>query len=199
MKNIIGCAMALLTATLLIISLPTDAEAKIYEDTLRLHILANSDSEYDQSIKLKIRDRVLDKYSSLLSQSKNIDDATTAITDRLDDIKQDVTAWLYELGYDYDVNVSISEEWYDTRVYEDFALPSGRYASLQIILGEGEGKNWWCVMYPPLCMDMATEISRPQNGIQDYTNEEITLIQGGQYQVKFKILEIFSAAFTKNG
>lgn len=198
MKNIITCALALLTATLMLIMLPTDAEARIYEDTLRLHILANSDSNEDQGVKLEIRDRILDKYSKELSESGDIEIATSSVNDRLADIKSDVTAWLCELGYDYGAEVSISDEWYDTRVYEGFTLPSGRYTSLQVILGDGDGKNWWCVMYPPLCTDIATEITQSCDMI-DYTSEELTLIQGGQYRVKFKFLEILSSAFTKNG
>ncbi len=197
-KNTVSFSIILLIAALLAAAVPTDAEAMIYEDTVRLHILANSDSESDQQLKLSVRDAILKKYSDVLLAATSVSDAERIIKASAQDIKADAEAVISEAGYDYSVEVRLSEEWYDTRVYEDFTMPSGAYSSLQIIIGEGSGKNWWCVMYPPLCTELASERAPADDAIADYSKAEITLIQGGKYNVKFKLLEILSSAFTKN-
>ncbi len=198
MKNLIFSTAMLLIATLCIATFPTEAEAEIYEDTLRLHILANSDSEDDQQLKLKIRDKILEKYGEILSSADSPEAAAAITEDALPDIEQDAQLWINGEGYDYSVNAFLIEEWYDTREYEDFTLPAGRYNSLRVIIGDGEGQNWWCVMYPPLCMELATERAPADDGLIDYTKEEVKLIKSGKYNIKFKILELVSSAFTKN-
>ena len=199
MKTLIKYAFVTLAAAMLLCVLPTEAEGEIYEDTLRLHILANSDSSDDQELKIEIRNRLLNKYGSVLSDVKSIDDAKLTMEELLCDIEADAERWVSEYGYNYNVRASLSEEWYDTREYENFTLPKGYYTSLRIIIGEGEGQNWWCVMYPPLCLDMASEPAPHDDGIIDYSKEEIQLISGGKYQIKFKILEDLSYLFAKNG
>lgn len=199
MKSLIKYAFMTLAVTMMLSVLPTEAEGKIYEDTLRLHILANSDSGEDQALKLQIRDRLLSEYGSLLKEGKSISEAKTVTEELLPQIESDVTRWISELGYDYSARAFLGEEWYDTREYEDFTLPAGYYASLRIIIGNGNGKNWWCVMYPPLCLDMATESAPSDDGIIDYSKEEVSLIKNGKYRIKFKILEDLSRVFSKNG
>ncbi len=199
MKSLVRYAFTLLIVTMVLAAMPTEAEGEIYEDTLRLHILANSDSREDQELKLAIRDRVLMKYGELLRRGESIADAKITVSELLPEIEEDAEEWIRELGYGYGVVATLSEEWYDTREYEDFTLPAGYYSSLRIIIGEGEGKNWWCVMYPPLCMEMATEAAPADDGIIDYSREELSLIKSGKYQVKFKILEELSKVFSKNG
>ncbi len=190
--------LALLLSTLVIALMPTEAEAEIYEDTLRLHILANSDSEDDQELKLKVRDRLLTEYGEML-KGESIGEAVGIINGKLSEIEEDVEEWIREYGYSYDASVTLSREWYDTREYEDFTLPKGEYTSLRVIIGEGEGKNWWCVMFPPLCLDIASESAPADDGISSYTDEEIRLISGKKYNIKFKILELISDTFAKNG
>ena len=198
MKKIPLIAFYLLIVTLLIVALPTDAEAEIYEDTIRLHILANSDSPEDQSLKIAVRDRLLTKYGDILKQSGSFSDAKRLAEELLPEIEDDAEKWIEELGYSYSVSASIDIEWYETRDYENISLPCGYYTSLRIFIGEGEGKNWWCVMYPPLCTELATESAPPDDGFIDYSNEEILLIKGGSYRIKFKILEELSRSFAKN-
>ena len=199
MKNLIRYAFITLIVTMVLCVMPTEAEGEIYEDTLRLHILANSNSEEDQALKLNIRDRLLEKYGSILKVGESILEARVLTEALLPDIKLDVEKWIAELGYDYTAEAFLGEEWYDTREYENFTLPAGNYLSLRIIIGSGEGQNWWCVMYPPLCLDMATESAPSDDGVIDYSKEEISLIQNGKYQIKFKILEDLSRVFAKNG
>ena len=199
MKGLPLFTLVMLIATLLIAALPTEAEAKIYEDTVRLHILAESDSDSDQALKLCLRDRILEKYGTRLASAENKGEAEGLARELLGEIERDALTWIRELGYSYGVEVSLSEEWYDTREYEDFTLPAGVYTSLRVIIGEGAGKNWWCVMYPPLCIDIATEDAPRDDATIDYTDEEIGLITEDGYIVKFKILEIISSLFSKNG
>ena len=199
MKNLLSSTLILLFSTLFIAILPTDAEAKIYDDTLRLHILANSDSAEDQNLKIEIRDLLLEKYSKELGGFENVKEAILESSKILSDMKDNVSAWLIERGYGYSVEVMLNEEWYDTRKYEDYTLPAGIYNSLRVIIGSGEGKNWWCVMYPPLCLELACENAPQDTGIINYSKEEIRLINGGEFTVKFKILELLSDAFAKNG
>ena len=199
MKTIPYYAFVLLIASMMIAIFPTDAEAKIYEDTIRLHILANSDSDEDQGLKLEIRNRLLSKYGDILSSAGSLDEAKEITADLLTNIENDAEEWARELGFSYSVKVTLTTEWYETRDYEGFSLPCGYYASLRVIIGEGEGKNWWCVMYPPLCMEIATESAPSDDGLIDYSKEELYLIKSGKYNVKFKILEDLSRVFAKNG
>lgn len=178
--------IALLITCVLIAVLPTEREGAIYEDTIRLHILASSDSEADQAVKLAIRDRLLDKYSYLLRSEGKIDEAVLCVSENIRNIENDCAIWLAELGFDYGAVATLGTEWYDTREYEDFSLPCGYYTSLRILLGNAKGKNWWCVMYPPMCLDVATE------NVKEYSESEMTLISKNGYNVKFKLLEIIS-------
>ena len=183
MKKIIFPTLTILLATLMLALLPTEAEAKIYEDTVRLHILANSDTEDDQALKLALRDEILENFASELSGFESAEGARDEILCALDEIEEFSREFIKDQGYSYDVSVSIINEWYDTREYESFTLPKGYYYSLKIVIGEGEGKNWWCVMYPPLCLDFAVS--------DGYTDEEEALVLG-KYSVKFKLLELIS-------
>ena len=182
----------ILCVVLILAAMPTEREGAIYRDTVRLHILANSDSEDDQELKLAIRDRLLEKYGALLRESESKDNAVETLSRLETQIKSDVDAWIKEAGSEYECEVDLGVEWYETREYESFTLPCGYYTSARISLGEGDGRNWWCVMYPPLCLDLATEDAPSDDAILGYTKEEISLISKNGYNVKFKILELIS-------
>ena len=185
MKKHLTTALCVLLCALFIAAIPTDAEASIYEDTVRLHVLANSDSEADQELKLALRDEVLREYGRSLSVFDSASDAKAALREKTAEIEAFCNSKLSELSDEgYTARVTLTEEWYETRDYEDFSLPRGYYTSLRIIIGSGEGQNWWCVMFPPLCLDAATESA-------DYTREE-TLLITKKYNVKFKIVELIS-------
>ena len=196
MKKALYYGLVLLFVGIFIAVFPTEGEGDIYTDTIRLHILARSDSESDQKIKLEIRDRLLAEYGERLSSYTSKDDAAEAISFLLQDITADVDMWLKELDCDVKCKVYLTEEWYDTREYENFILPQGTYTSLKIVIDEGVGKNWWCVMFPPLCLDIATENAPADDATIGYTEEEISLItKPKRYNVKFKVLEIISDIF----
>ena len=184
-KDIVLTVVMILILTVFIAVIPTDKEGEIYDDTVRLHILANSDENKDQELKIKLRDEILMAYGKTLSVFESADDAKLRLCDKISEIERFSEEKIAELGFDYDVSVTLSEEWYDTREYESFTLPAGYYSSLRVIIGEGEGKNWWCVMFPPLCLDAAIA-EAPQ-----YTeNEELLICK--KYSFKFKILELVS-------
>ncbi len=184
MKKILLPAIMICIATLFIAAIPTEAEYAIYDDTIRLHILANSDTEEDQILKLQLRDAVLTEYGEELSVFESAKDAAARLSEKTEEIKHFCDNKLNELGSDYTTEVTLTEEWYDTREYESFTLPKGYYISLRIMIGEADGKNWWCVMFPPLCLDAAVTENV-------YTKEEEFLVTK-KYSVKFKIVELIS-------
>lgn len=191
-KNVILSAVMILAATLFIAVMPTEAEGAVYEDTVRLHILAESDSAADQAMKLAVRDAVLDEFGARLRAAECAEDAKGALGGMVGEIEEFCATELERLGYGGKVSVTLVEEWYETREYADFTLPAGVYTSLRIVIGEGEGQNWWCVMYPPMCLDLACETEAADR----YTDEERVLISGNGYRAKFKILELISSAFS---
>lgn len=189
MKKTIIPAICILLCALCILIIPTEAEASIYDNTVRLHILAPSDSIEDQNLKLQIRDFILEKYGTLIDGVKSSEEAEEKLRGELESIKSDCESLINSLGYDYSVNAELSEEWFCTREYQNFSLPSGRYISLTVTLGSGDGQNWWCVMYPPLCLDASVSDD------VGYSDDEWRLISKGGYRVKFKLLEVSSAIF----
>ena len=199
MKRTAKIAAYLLIITLLISVMPTDAEANIYEDTIRLHILANSDSREDQELKIVVRDGVLNEFGERLRLAGSFEAAEKLCERLIPEIEEYAEAIIKAAGYGYEVNIKLGEEWYETRDYEGFSLPCGYYTSLRILIGEGKGQNWWCVMYPPLCTELATESAPADDGLINYTKEEMILISSGKYNIKFKILEDLSRVFAKNG
>ena len=196
MKNIFFYTLSLLLIALTLAIIPTEAEGKIYEDTVRLHILANSDSEEDQELKLKLRDDVLRRFSAELSSADNVDEAKAELYSLLDEIESFCEERMISYGYAYSVRATLSEEWYDTRKYEEFTLPKGYYTSLKIEIGSAEGQNWWCVAYPPLCLNMAIEDAPCDDGVKKYSDSEFKLITDSGYNVKFKVLELVSSIFS---
>ena len=188
MKKILIPIMTVLLSVMIIAILPTEAEAGIYADTIRIHILANSDEKYDQELKLHVRDRLLSEYSNIFDTCREIRDAENTLKDALYDIESDVNTWIADYGYTATAELEV--EWFDTRYYDGFSLPAGYYLSLIISIGEAKGQNWWCVMYPPMCLDSATKIEA------EYSDAEKNLILG-KYTVKFKILELISKSIGK--
>ena len=192
MKSFITGFLSVLLVALLLAALPTEADAEIYTDTLRLHILAASDSEEDQALKLRVRDAILAEFSERLSGASGIGEAKEVTAALLAEIEKRAEQVVAEAGFSYTVTAELTEEWYDTREYGEVRLPRGIYSSLVVRIGSGSGRNWWCVMYPPMCLDIACE----KEAADRYTDEERVLISGNGYRAKFKILELISSAFS---
>ena len=132
------------------------SQAALSDQVIRLHVLANSDSEADQALKLKVRDRVLGAASDYFVPGATLEETREVLTEHLADIAAAGADQVAEEGYQYPVTVSLEDNyWFPTKQYTDFALPAGEYTALRVVIGEGAGQNWWCVVFPPLCTDAA--------------------------------------------
>jgi stage II sporulation protein R len=168
------------------------------ESVFRLHIIANSDTENDQNLKLKVRDSVLSYMNDICKDATNKNDAIEIAQNHIDDFKQIALTVIYENGYNYDVSVKIGNFAFPTKTYGDISLPSGYYDALRIEIGEAKGQNWWCVMYPPLCfVDVSSGIV-PEDSKEtiknDLSDEEFSLISNtddNNIHFKFKLIEFF--------
>lgn len=194
------------TLTLVLGLVPVHGEREIYDSVVRLHVLANSDSEEDQAMKLLVRDDIITLTNDLLAECKTREDAIAVIGKNLDVFKETAEKTLRKNGSEHTVSVSLGEEYYPTRVYEGSAFPGGKYVSLQIKIGEAEGKNWWCVLFPPICLSAASEneSAEKKDSLEGafiaagLTPEQYRIITetesdgtSGKYRIRFKILEIF--------
>lgn len=174
--------------------LPIHGEEKIYESVVRLHVLANSDSEEDQALKLKVRDAILAYTSPKVIDSKSREEAIEILQGELENIKKIAENTVKEQGYFYSVEVTLTLEDYPTRNYESMSFPSGEYVSLRVLIGEAEGQNWWCVLFPPLCLSAATEKAENEEafiavGLNSEQYKIITETEDTKYYLRFKILE----------
>ena len=174
--------------------LPIHGEEKIYESVVRLHVLANSDSEEDQSLKLKVRDAILAYTSPKVIDSASREEAIEILQNELDEIEKIAEQVVKEQGYDYEVEVTLTLEDYPTRNYESMSFPSGQYVSLRVLIGEAKGQNWWCVLFPPLCLSAASERAENEEafiavGLNSDQYKIITETEDTTYYLRFKILE----------
>lgn len=175
--------------------IPSKEECEIYNSTVRLHVIANSDSEADQALKLKVRDAIIEQMSTYNAKTK--EEALDYINDDKENLKKIAEECIKKEGFSNPVDIEIGEENYPTREYEDFTLPAGKYTSLRVIIGEGDGQNWWCVLYPPLCTSYAIKPEKDEYIDVGFTKEQYDLITGNtkEYKIKFKLLEMASQAF----
>jgi stage II sporulation protein R len=156
-------------------------------NVLRLHIIANSDSSEDQELKLKIRDSILNESVDLFDGITDIDNAVLKAEQNADYYCEIANRVIKENGYDYKAKATVGYSYFETREYEDFTLPAGNYKSLIISLGKAKGKNWWCVIFPEVCIPAATA------DLSDTVTEESSHIaeQPQRYIMRFKIAEIY--------
>lgn len=178
-------------ATFFVLSavIPTAEEAEIYDSFVRLHVIANSNSDEDQSLKLKVRDKVLDKINEYDVTSK--EEAFYVLKECKGELEKIAETEIRANGKSYDVSIEIGEESYPTRYYDDFCLPAGNYNSVRVVIGDGDGENWWCVLYPPLCREGALSYEDAYIDV-GLTKDQYDLItqSSGKYKVKFKLLEL---------
>ena len=161
---------------------------ELRDNVLRLHIIANSDSKADQELKLKIRDEILKTSNNLFETDTNLEKAISTCQNSIDDFEKIAQRVAEENGFQYDINVKIGTAYFETREYESFTLPAGNYESLIIEIGEAKGKNWWCVIFPQVCIPAATEAQ-----LSDSVGERGTEIAQNpqKYVMKFKTVEIY--------
>lgn len=162
---------------------------EIPSQVLRLHVLANSDSQEDQSLKLQVRDRVLQASDGMLNGVKNRGEAEASVREKLGQLQEAAQDEVQKRGYDYPVQARLAKTYFTTRVYGDVTLPAGEYDALEITIGSGKGHNWWCVIFPQLCLPAAED----RKELEDVLNPtELKIVRdGGGYQVKFKTVEYY--------
>lgn len=176
------------------ISASLKEEMEIYDKTLRLHILANSDSEQDQALKLKVKDEVVALLEKPLSDCTSKEEAEALIQTMRDEILTSADNVIKKNGFDYSETLEIVTEHYPVKKYEGITMPAGTYSSVKIQLGKSDGQNWWCVLFPQVCTGTATpgetlaEVGFTANQIRLLTEQEET-----EYVVKFKIIEVLSS------
>lgn len=164
----------------------------IAEKTVRLHVVANSDSEADQAQKLRVRDAVLREVESLTAQCETAAQAREVLADSLGNLQNCAQELLRAEDSEYSVSVTLQTERFDTRVYDTFTLPAGSYPSLRVNIGQAQGKNWWCVVFPSLCTAATSREVEDSAQAGGFTDGQSELITGGQerYELKFKTLEL---------
>ena len=197
MKYLVIFTALILVCCLFCGFMPSAEDMEIYENTVRLHVIANSDSEHDQSVKLFVRDRVLSELQILLADTDSQADAMAVIEENLEHLRTVCNETLEALGEEKTASLYLKEEKYPTRHYETISLPAGVYQSLQIQIGDADGQNWWCVLFPTLCTSAAkTEEALIKTG---FTSDQIGVLTNGEkpkYRLKFKILEFFGENFS---
>ena len=167
---------------------------RISDDVFRLHILAISDHEEYQQLKLKVRDAVLKKGQNVFTDCSSLEEIIASCESNIDLFEETATECIKENGYNYSVNAYVDKEYFNTREYEEITLPSGIYNALKIEIGEAKGHNWWCVMFPAICLSAVSDSE--MNNILD--EEEIELINSdNKFEIRFKIVEIYEKIKSK--
>ena len=164
---------------------------QLSQELIRFHVVANSDEEADQTVKLRVRDAVLKSIREDLQKAKNIEEAKTYLQENLNKMKSIANDVLAESGFSESADVFLCREKFDTRIYDTFTLPAGVYESLRIVIGEGQGKNWWCVTFPGLCQPDTKEdfsAAATSAGLSDELTQ--TLCQSDDYEVRFFFLDV---------
>lgn len=162
---------------------------EIRSDVLRLHVIANSDTSVDQNLKLRLRDYILQEGKDIFNGSVNVENAVEKIEPALPELEKSAKAFVNQAGFDYGVKISLSNEYFTTRTYETVTLPAGKYLALRVVIGSGEGHNWWCVMFPPMCVPAADKKDEIENV---FSEKEIKLVESKpKYEPRFKVVEIY--------
>ena len=164
----------------------TDSQA-LHDSLLRLHVVGASDSAEDQNVKLQVRDAVLASLEEGLQDLTDVDAAVAYVEGMLPKVEAAANRVLAAAGFEDTVAVSVTEEAFPTREYDTFTLPAGVYKALRVVIGEGEGRNWWCVVFPKLCMGTREEFVETANvaGL----DEDLTETLEGEYEIRFWLLE----------
>lgn len=195
MKTVFAWACSLVLCVCILCVLPIEGEGAIYDEVIRLHVLAASDSEADQKDKLAVRDAILAEYGDLLAATE-LACAAKTVEEHIPMIETLAEKTLSERGHACDVSVIFGEEEYPARSYGDLTFPAGTYRSLRVVIGEGKGQNWWCVLFPPMCVGAASGdviVPTPEekpSGIGEGAWRIVS--RSGEYELRFRFLELLS-------
>ncbi len=192
----VACALFLL-GSVLWYAFPVHGESEIYDAVIRLHVIAASDSERDQADKLAVRDAILVKTSEVTGELGSREEARAVLEGMLPLLEERAEAVLRSRGNESEVRVVLGEETYPTRSYDSFCFPAGEYLSLRVMIGEASGQNFWCVLFPPMCLGAASvpkqqaEDAMIAVGLSPNQYRVITETQTTKYKLRFRILEFF--------
>lgn len=185
----ISVLIAVVICCLININVFSEQCDSIRDKMLRMHVIANSDSEEDQALKLKVRDAVLSEGKELFDGTISSQDAEKILIPHIKDLEQIASETIKNEGFDYDVKITVQEEFFNTRVYDNaITLPAGNYMAVKVIIGEGKGQNWWCVMFPPMCLPATNAESELSDVLTDEETEIVT--DSEKYEFRFKIIEL---------
>ena len=167
-------------------------QSELADKVIRLHVLANSDSEADQALKLRVRDTVLKRATELLAGAESRSDAKKRLNAALSELKSAAERTVAETGYAYGVRVELAETAFPTREYDGFSLPAGEYLALRVLIGDAAGKNWWCVVFPPLCTAAACQWQDAGRaaGLEE---DDLSLMaeEDAGYELRFRSVELW--------
>lgn len=199
MKKVILAIIIGLIITIYVSNYSENVQANLAHNLIRFHVIANSDTAEDQALKLKVRDRIIKETGHFFDDSGNINQTKEIIRKNMEVIEDVARQEIREWGKDYDVKVSLGTYPFPTKKYGDVTLPAGNYEALRVVIGEGQGANWWCVLFPPLCFVDATHGVVPEDTKQTLKNvlteEEYEIITTADSEgeipvvIKFKIVE----------
>lgn len=196
-RYILGSLAAAAGCVMLLGTIHTEMLQKgISGKILRFHVLANSDSGEDQALKLKVRDAVGSYLAEPLEAAESLEESEAIVEANIPEIEQVAAQVVKEEGYDYTVDASLENCMFPEKTYGEYTFPAGEYEALRLVIGEGGGHNWWCVMYPNLCFSGSMYQVDEQSGEKlqaELTNEEYAaVLQSGDYKVRFKILRFMN-------
>ena len=185
----VSIAIGIVTSILFSVFSFAQTSSQIRSEVLRLHVIANSDSAVDQNMKIAVRDAILNEGETIFDGSVTVENAVEKITPEIEKLTETAKEVIADYGQNYKVEISIDEEFFETRTYENITLPAGKYLSLIVRIGEGNGKNWWCVMFPAMCISAADK----ENALKTVLNSnEIKLVnKKPEYEPRFKLVEIY--------
>lgn len=153
---------------------------QISNKIIRFHVIANSDGELDQELKLKVRDRVLEYIQPILKQSRSLEESRVILRERDKKILDIANEVISENGYNYKVESTLSKEYFPIKTYGNITLPQGEYEAYRIIIGDGEGQNWWCVMFPPICF---VDITKGEVAYEETENEMKSVLSEDEFEM----------------
>lgn len=199
MRKLVIFSVLVLAGAMVFAVIPSEEDKGVYSQVVRLHVVADSDSEYDQTVKLGVRDAILGYVMGLVRDCTDAGSAAEVIAHDLPSIRKCAQSAVDTFGSCDACTVVLSDEYYPTRDYDGVSLPAGVYKSLRVNIGSAQGQNWWCVLYPTLCTFAARAGSvLKQTG---FTPEQIGLLTDNDkpvYVIKFKILELLHDGFFRS-
>lgn len=191
-KGMLAAAVVFVCGLMYLYGRATDGkqmQKDIAKQVIRLHVVANSDSEEDQKLKLEVKEQIVGLLREELKKDSSVAMAQQTLRSHLDEVEETARSYIQEKGYDYEVNAQLGTCYFPVKQYGDMTFPAGEYKALKVNIGEHEGKNWWCVMYPTLCFVDSTYQIVPEESKErlkeNLTEEEYESLLTGEEDAEF--------------